>query len=94
MSVRYVALGLLLLQIIYVVGDDVEVDVDETGEIEEVVEPDHCYGDYFLKEFCEVPEVVGGFDFWDFDGIIFSDTVLDALIDDCSDGEWCLQVSL
>lgn len=54
-------------------------------------EPENCYVDATLKNFCDVPEELTGISFWDLYSMIFSDVVLDALIAECSRGEWCLK---
>lgn len=57
-------------------------------------EPEKCYVDPFLENYCSVPKDFTDISFWDLYSVLFSDVVLDALSVDCSRGYWCLQVKM
>ena len=57
-------------------------------------EPEVCYINPYLKNFCSIPPTLKGISFWDLYSVMFSDTVLDTMLIECQKGEWCLRVSI
>ncbi|XP_053373860.1 uncharacterized protein LOC123531268 [Mercenaria mercenaria] len=54
-------------------------------------EEDRCYTDAVFQNFCPVPEDMTDVSFWDLYSVLFSDTVLEALMVGCSKGSWCIK---
>ncbi|WAQ94149.1 hypothetical protein MAR_006620 [Mya arenaria] len=56
-----------------------------------IVEDTRCFSEAVLQNFCSVGADLVDVSFWDLYSVLFSDTVIDALMIGCTRGSWCLQ---
>lgn len=72
-------------------GTTLETWSESTLESDSLPEDDRCYSDAVMQNLCPVPNDMIDVSFWDLYSVLFSDTVLDALIMGCARGSWCLK---